>query len=339
MSTIVVRYRPRPDAADTNQALVEDVPSAPPSTSAVTPTMDPTPSRRTSSAATGSSTSPNRRPGTRTVGSAPLTNRASPNPRPHRRGPGRVQPHEDSRVPAVPARIRCAGTRPRTVGPAISDRRAPGRHPRWPRTSPAGDMPYGRVMPYPSARSQRCWGDNVEVQDLTVPYDVGGYLSEHLRPAQVSAVSQSGSPLLGSLWFLWVDRRFWFSSVSDSPLVRAFQNGSEVAVLVDDFSPPVDIRQVRVRGPARVERHDPARVKEIYERYLGADVDTWPGGLRNRLDDLNYIVWSVTPVSGVVASFAHFKGEEARWSNYDNCPLPEATPSPPPPAAKPLPPS
>ena len=195
------------------------------------------------------------------------------------------------------------------------------------------------VMPYPSARSQRCWGDNVEVQDLTVPYDVGGYLSEHLRPAQVSAVSQSGSPLLGSLWFLWVDRRFWFSSVSDSPLVRAFQNGSEVAVLVDDFSPPVDIRQVRVRGPARVERHDPARVKEIYERYLGADVDTWPGGLRNRLDDLNYIVWSVTPVSGVVASFAHFKGEEARWSNYDNCPLPEATPSPPPPAAKPLPPS
>ncbi|MEL7157984.1 MAG: pyridoxamine 5'-phosphate oxidase family protein, partial [Actinomycetota bacterium] len=149
------------------------------------------------------------------------------------------------------------------------------------------------------------------MQDPTVPYDVAGYLSEHLRPAQVSAVSPSGSPLLGSLWFLWADRKFWFSSVFDSPLVRAFQRGSEVAVLVDDFSPPADIRQVRVRGPAGVEVHDPDRVEEIYVRYLGADLDTWPVGFRNRLDDLSYVVWSVTPVSGLVASFAHFKGDEA----------------------------
>ncbi len=95
-----------------------------------------------------------------------------------------------------------------------------------------------------------------------------------------------------------------------------------MAVLVDDFSPPVDIRQVRVRGPGSIERHDPTRVQQIYERYLGTDLDAWPEAFRDRPDDLSYVLWAVTPSSGVVASFAHFKGAEIRWSELDGCPLP-----------------
>lgn len=146
-------------------------------------------------------------------------------------------------------------------------------------------------------------GDTSDVEASGAPFDVGAFLDEVMRPAQVSVVSPSGLPLLGSLLFLWADRRFWFSSFVDSPLVRALERGSQVAVLVDDFSPPVDIRQVRVRGSGTIERHDPARVRRIYERYLSADLDAWPDAFRGRLDDSSYMVWAVTPSSGVVASF------------------------------------
>jgi hypothetical protein len=74
------------------------------------------------------------------------------------------------------------------------------------------------------------------------------FLNEPMRPAQVSAVSQSGLPLLGSLWFLFEDGRFWFNSLSGTLLLRAASGGTAVAVLVDDFDPPTRIMPVRVRG-------------------------------------------------------------------------------------------
>ncbi len=167
-------------------------------------------------------------------------------------------------------------------------------------------------------------GDTGDVESRA-PFDIAAFLGEVMRPAQVSAVSPSGLPLLGSLWFLWADRRFWFSSASDSPLVRALGHGSQLAVLVDDFSPPIDIRQIRVRGPGSIERHEPARVQRIYERYLGTDLDRWPDAFRTRLDDPAYVLWSVVPASGVVASFANFTGAEIRWSDLDGCPLPPSS--------------
>jgi hypothetical protein len=50
------------------------------------------------------------------------------------------------------------------------------------------------------------------------------------------------------MWFLYAERRFWFSTRPDGPIPRAALNGSDVAVIIDDFSPPDKIRQVRIRG-------------------------------------------------------------------------------------------
>lgn len=150
--------------------------------------------------------------------------------------------------------------------------------------------------------------------------NVAGFLAEPGRPAQVAAVSPSGLPLLGSLWFCYADGRFWFSSHPSSPLVRAAAAGRPIAVIVDRFDPPSDIRQVRVRGPGTVEPPDPARVTAIYSRYLGDG--EWPEFFRTRVSDPDWILWTVRPASGVVTDNPGFRAVEQRWSTAADAPPP-----------------
>jgi hypothetical protein len=134
-------------------------------------------------------------------------------------------------------------------------------------------------------------------------FDVQGFLNEPGRPAQVAAVTPNSTPLLGSFWFLFKCERFWFSSAKSSPLVRAASRGSQVAVIVDDFSPPSSIRQVRVRGEARVDEHDPEVSRHIYERYLGMDFDSWPPFFRDRISLMDgWALWSVAPAVGIAVT-------------------------------------
>jgi hypothetical protein len=78
------------------------------------------------------------------------------------------------------------------------------------------------------------------------PFGIAAFLDEPRRPAQVASVSPSGAPVLGSFWFLFAQGRFWFSSRLDTSLPTAVAHGTKVAVVVDDFSPPQSIGQVRV---------------------------------------------------------------------------------------------
>lgn len=154
------------------------------------------------------------------------------------------------------------------------------------------------------------------------PFDIRSFFDEPLRPAQLAAVSPTGMPLLGSMWFLYDRGRFWFSSRLETPIPRAATNGSDVAVIVDDFSPPDKIRQVRVRGPGHIEPHDPEQVKRIYRRYLGPDLDLWPDFFRLRVDDSHFALWTVAPMSGLAVAFPNFDVNEARWNTPKNSPLP-----------------
>jgi hypothetical protein len=157
---------------------------------------------------------------------------------------------------------------------------------------------------------------------VSTPFDVAAFLAEPGRMAQVAAVSPRGAPLLGSVWFLYADGRFWFSSHPSTPFGSAAARGVEVAVLVDEFAPPDRIRQVRVRGRARLEQPDPARVATLYARYLGADADSWPAFLRSRVADAGWSLWSVPPDSGVATINPGFRPSETRWHRRPDAPLP-----------------
>lgn len=150
---------------------------------------------------------------------------------------------------------------------------------------------------------------------------IATFLAEPGRMAQVASVSGAGTPLLGSLWFVFEDGRFWFSSHPTSPLVHAFQQGAEVAVIVDDFTPPDSIRQVRIRGQARLHAADFHRVRRVYERYLGTDVSTWPDFFQSRVADAAWTLWSVAPDSGVATANPGFRPVEVRWTQRADAPL------------------
>jgi len=150
---------------------------------------------------------------------------------------------------------------------------------------------------------------------------IASFLEEPMRMAQVASVSPAGVPLLGSLWFLFDQGRFWFSSHPTSPLVRAFLHGAEVAVIVDDFTPPDEIRQVRVRGAAQQHSADPTQVQRIYERYLGPDLATWPDFFQTRVGSTDWTLWSVAPDSGVATINPDFRPIEVRWNIRADAPL------------------
>lgn len=166
-------------------------------------------------------------------------------------------------------------------------------------------------------------------QPTRAPFDVAAFLGEPLRPAQVASVSRSGLPVLGSLWFVYADHRFWFSSRPEAPLPRAMARGAEIAVIVDDFTPPDRIRQVRVRGTGRFEAHDPARVEQIYRRYLGTGLDSWPSIFRDRLRDPAWSLWTVPPGTGLVVCFPQFEAHEVHWRSDEDSPLPADATGPP----------
>jgi Pyridoxamine 5'-phosphate oxidase len=154
-----------------------------------------------------------------------------------------------------------------------------------------------------------------------LPFDIEAFLAEPLRPAQVASVNGSGTPILGSFWFLFAEGLFWFSSRPLTPLAIAVKGGAEAAVIVDEFSPPEDIRQVRVRGRGRLEPHDPMRVEQMYRRYLGDDRAGWPDLFRIRPEDPTWALWTVTPTSGVAVAYPYFDERKVRWESLSDSPF------------------
>jgi hypothetical protein len=153
-------------------------------------------------------------------------------------------------------------------------------------------------------------------------FDVGEFLAETGRSAQVASVSPAHIPLLASLWYLFDGQKFWFRSPLSSPLVRAAERGVELAVIVDDFNPPVSIRQVRVRGHGRTEPHDSIAVHRIYERYLGIAVQDWPPLFRGTVEIAEgWTLWSVSPESGMAVTSPGFVEEVYRWDTPDLAPF------------------
>jgi hypothetical protein len=154
-------------------------------------------------------------------------------------------------------------------------------------------------------------------------FDVVAFLGETGRSAQVASVSPAHAPLLGSLWYLFADGKFWFSSARSSVLPRTAERGLELAVIVDDFNPPASIRQVRVRGRGRIEPYDPDVVRHIYERYLGPVPDDWPQFFRERVGTAEgWTLWSVSADSGMAVTSPAFIEEVYRWNTPDGAPFP-----------------
>jgi hypothetical protein len=146
-------------------------------------------------------------------------------------------------------------------------------------------------------------------------FDVLGFLHEPQHPASVATVSSRGRPALAMMWFLVEDDRLWFHTAESpglpAPFLRAARERAEVAVMVATFNPPSDVRQVRMTGPARLEERDDARVRRLYQRYVGGWTSKW----ERQATAASYRLWSMSPDRGMAVTYPGLEdGPTFRWS-------------------------
>jgi hypothetical protein len=147
-------------------------------------------------------------------------------------------------------------------------------------------------------------------------FDVLSFLGEPGRPASVATVTGRGLPALAMMWFAVEDGQVWFHSPRDepAPFLRAAERSEPVAVMVATFSPPDDVRQVRMTGRARLAARDDDRVRRIYERF----VPTWTPAWEEQATSENYGLWSMTPERGMAVAYPGLAGGPPfRWSGPD----------------------
>jgi hypothetical protein len=145
-------------------------------------------------------------------------------------------------------------------------------------------------------------------------FDLLSFLAERGRPASVATVTGRGQPALAMMWFAVEDGQAWFHSprTEPAPFLRAASRGEPVAVMVATFSPPDDVRQVRMTGPARLAARDDGRVRRIYDRY----VPEWTAAWEQQATSEDYCLWSMTPERGMAVAYPGLDdGPAFHWSD------------------------
>jgi hypothetical protein len=84
--------------------------------------------------------------------------------------------------------------------------------------------------------------------------------------------------------------------------------------MVATFSPPDDVRQVRMTGTARLADTDDARVRRIYGRY----VPEWTPDWEHQATSEGYCLWSMSPDQGMAVAYPGLAGGPPfYWSSPD----------------------
>jgi nitroimidazol reductase NimA-like FMN-containing flavoprotein (pyridoxamine 5'-phosphate oxidase superfamily) len=102
---------------------------------------------------------------------------------------------------------------------------------------------------------------------LTMSGEVAQYLEEMRIPLRLAAVTESGWPLVLSLWYVLDDAKLWCATQDTAKIVRYLEADSRCAFEVASERPPY--RGVRGQGRARLSSERGKEVLEtLLDRYL-----------------------------------------------------------------------
>jgi nitroimidazol reductase NimA-like FMN-containing flavoprotein (pyridoxamine 5'-phosphate oxidase superfamily) len=102
----------------------------------------------------------------------------------------------------------------------------------------------------------------------TIDGEVAQYLKEMRIPLRLAAVTESGWPLVLSLWYVLDDAKLWCATQNTAKIVRYLEADSRCAFEVASEQPPY--RGVRGQGRARLSSERGEQVLDILlDRYLG----------------------------------------------------------------------
>ena len=108
---------------------------------------------------------------------------------------------------------------------------------------------------------------------LTGPWslsDIGAYLDSAVIPVRLSAVSESGWPVVVSLWFLYEGETILCATRPTSRIAKLIEAGPRIGFEIAADLPPY--RGVRGQGMASLRPdRDAVLLTKLVDRYLGPD--------------------------------------------------------------------
>lgn len=115
------------------------------------------------------------------------------------------------------------------------------------------------------------------------------------------ATSSAQGPRESPVWFLWEGGALWIigNYKTDSFPARVEREPRCAVGIVDFDASKGLVRHVGFRGRARLEPHDPERMKRLLGRYMGEPA-RWDARFVEILDDADYIFVRFEPETAVV---------------------------------------
>jgi len=115
------------------------------------------------------------------------------------------------------------------------------------------------------------------------------------------ATGSEQGPRESPVWFLWEGGVLWIiGNYETDSFPKRIEREPRCAIGIINFDVSTGlIQHIGFRGQARLEAHDPERMKRLLDRYLGA-LESWDPRFVKILDDTNYIFIRFEPETAVV---------------------------------------
>jgi nitroimidazol reductase NimA-like FMN-containing flavoprotein (pyridoxamine 5'-phosphate oxidase superfamily) len=113
---------------------------------------------------------------------------------------------------------------------------------------------------------------------------IEAHLREAVIPLRLGVVSESGHPLVLSLWFVWRDGALWCATAPDARVIRLLRRDPRCGFEVAREAPPYC--GVRGQGVAELVPERGGEILEaLIDRYLGTRDSSFARWLLGRRDD------------------------------------------------------
>ena len=120
---------------------------------------------------------------------------------------------------------------------------------------------------------------------------IDSFLTGTTVPIRLAAITESGRPLIVSVWFAWEEGAFWCASPMQADIVRALRRNSACAFEVSVEAPPYF--GVRGQGQAEVLPGSTERLRDLLIRHGGNPESDFARWLLGR--DIEEATLRITP--------------------------------------------
>ena len=128
------------------------------------------------------------------------------------------------------------------------------------------------------------------------------FLNDSIYPIRISLIDENGYPNIISLWFIFINNKFWCAVQRDSRVAKLLENSKNCGFEISNNTPPY--KGVRGKGKAKIYKNKGKEVlKILIKRYLTQSNNSLKEWLIKR--SKNEIAISIDPICFYTWDFSH----------------------------------